>query len=57
MWYASPPAPCCTAMPTGAFVFFLTASAYCSSCANVVGTLASFVLTSRPMFSMATGAP
>ena len=44
-------------MPTGAFVFFLTASAYCSSCANVFGTFASLVLTSRPMFSIATGAP
>ena len=36
---------------------FLTASASFSSCAKVVGTFASFVLTTRPMFSTATGTP
>src|SRR6266550_896624 len=36
---------------------FLTASASVSSCENEVGTFASFVLTTRPMFSTAAGTP
>src|SRR4051795_10457287 len=57
MWYASPPEPCWTAMPNVWCCAFLTASASCSSCANDVGTFASLVFTTRPMFSTATGPP
>ncbi len=57
MWYASPPEPCWTEMPTAAFVFFFVASADAWSCAHVVGTLASFVFVTSAMFSSATGAP
>ena len=38
-------------MPRLPALFFLNASAVLSSCANVFGTLASFVFTKRPMFS------
>ena len=55
MWYASPSAPCWTAMARLPALFFLNASASFSSCANVFGTLASFVLTTRPTFSSAYG--
>src|SRR3954465_9498840 len=57
MWYASPPEPCCTAIPKVCFFAFLTASASFSSWANDVGTFASLVFTTRPMFSTATGTP
>ena len=57
MWYASPFAPCGTAMARLLDDFFLNASASLSSCENVFGTLASFVLTTRPTFSSATGMP
>ena len=57
MWYASPFAPCWTAMARLPAFFFLKASACASRSAKVVGTFASFVLTTRPMFSIATGAP
>src|SRR3954454_21631699 len=57
MWYASPPEPCWTAMPNVWCCAFLTASASCSSCANDVGTFASLVFTTRPMFSTAAGTP
>ena len=57
MWYASPPEPCWTAMPKPRCAFFFCASASVSSCVNVVGTFASFVFTTRPMFSTATGMP
>src|SRR3954463_12854517 len=57
MWYASPPEPCWTPMPKVWCFAFLTASASFSSWANDVGTFASFVFTTRPMFSTATGTP
>ena len=57
MWYASPPAPCGTATARLPLAFFLKASAAAWNCAKVVGTLASFVFTTRPMFSSTTGAP
>jgi len=49
--------PCCTQMPKARWFFFFSASASLSSCAKVFGTLTSFVLTSRPMFSTCTGMP
>ncbi len=57
MWYASPPEPCWTQRPKASLFFFLNFSAVDSSWANVVGTGASFVLTSSPMFSTCTGTP
>src|SRR4051794_16445969 len=57
MWYASPAEPCCTAMPKLRCDFFFWASASDSSCANVFGAFASFVFTTRPMFSTAAGMP
>ena len=57
MWYASPFVPCCTAMPRRPPPFFLKATASLSSCLNEVGTLASFVFTTRPMFSSCVGTP
>jgi len=51
MWYASPPEPCWTAMPTGEPVFLLIFSAWLSRLAHVFGTFASFVLTNSPTFS------
>ena len=44
-------------MPKDRCFFFLAASASLSSWEKVVGTFASFVLTSRPMFSIWTGTP
>src|SRR3954454_3485716 len=57
MWYASPPVPCWTAMPKALCDFFFCASASVSSCEKVLGAFASFVFTTRPMFSTATGTP
>ena len=57
MWYASPPEPCWTEIPTAAFVFFFVASACASSCAQFFGAFASFVLVTSAMFSSETGAP
>ena len=44
-------------MPKVWCLAFLTLRASLSSCENDVGTLASAVLTTRPMFSTATGMP
>src|SRR5581483_9853268 len=57
MWYASPPEPCWTQSPKARWFFFLNLSAVDSSCAQVLGSGASFVFTSRPMFSTCTGIP
>src|SRR5436190_3174501 len=44
-------------MPRLSLLFRLNASASFSSCAQVFGTLTSFVLTTSPMFSICVGTP
>src|SRR5688500_20032165 len=57
MWYASPAGACGTAIARLPALLFLNASACFWSDANVFGTVASLVFTTRPTFSSATGAP
>src|SRR5688572_13147945 len=57
MWYASPAGACGTAIARLSALRFLNASAWRWSDANVFGTVASLVYTTRPTFSSATGAP
>ena len=57
MWYASPALPCWTAMARLPDFLRLNARACFCRSTKFFGTFASFVLTTRPMFSIATGAP
>src|SRR5207248_9280056 len=57
MWYASPPEPCWTAIPTGEPVLRLIFRAWLSRSAQFFGTWASLRLTTSPMFSSCVGIP
>src|SRR5215210_9433914 len=57
MWYASPDAPCWTAIARGPLCRFLNATADLSSWLHVFGTFTSLVLTTSAMFSTEIGMP